>query len=366
MASDTRSARGATAMVDGQRDMETTTMKTGTSFRIALALGALLAGLCLFSASAQGYEGINVFNMTPNGTQAGGHPDVRIDLEWDNSRFLDGETAGPVIPCICDDARVVYQHFPTGFTGNPHAAPTCEIVEFSFGRCPPSSQIGLAHPFGALIPLYTPFYNLTPHPDEASLTGFWAPLVAAPVFISIGGRTDSDYGLDAESSPIYHVLPFPGANIDLWGVPADPVHDVARFIPPLRGFGACGNMQICPGVTGAAANVPQIPYLQNPTRCGVPLTASVDLEYYTGNIHHAEVPWPSTTGCEQLKFNPSLTAVPTTGEADAPSGVDVDLKAPQELSATTPSPSQIKATVVTMPEGFSINPSAAEDRKSTR
>ena len=47
-------------------------------------------------------------------------------------------------------------------------------AEFSFGRCPPASQIGTAEPFGNPEgeALYVPLYNLVPHPDEPSLTAF--------------------------------------------------------------------------------------------------------------------------------------------------------------------------------------------------
>ncbi len=345
-------------------------VRGGSPLRIALVLSALLAGLCLLSGSAKAYVGIDEFTMEPSNTQAGGHPDVQIGMFWDTAESENGVEKPPLIPCVCDDARVVINHFPTGFIGNPHAAPTCEIVEFSFGRCPPSSQVG-----GAVTLGFSPLYNVVPHPDEPALTAFWVPLVASPVFITLGSRTDSDYGLYSESSPIYHPLALRGTSILLWGVPADPIHDEARFIPPLKGFASCGTFALdlfeidfeeCvqAGTTGTPANVPPVPFLQSPTECDVPLTASMDLEYYTHEFARAEVPWPSTTGCEQLTFNPSLTAQPTTPQADSPSGVDIDLKVPQELSPTTPSPSELRSTTVTLPEGFSINPNAADGKVS--
>jgi hypothetical protein len=338
-------------------------MKTATPLRAGLALAALLAGLCLWAAQAQAYEGINRFDMVPNGTQAGGHPDVIVEMEWDNSIFHEGEQVSPNNPCACDDARVITQHFPTGFIGNPHATPTCEIAEFTVGRCPETSQVGVAEPFGPRVGgegLITPLYNVTPHPEEASLTAFWVPLVQAPVFISLYGRTDSDYGLDAESSPIYHPLPLPSLGVRLWGVPADASHTEERFRPPLQQFGACFEFPCEFG--GAESNIPPVPYLEAPTECNVPLEAIVDLEYYTRTTLTASTPWPETTGCQQLTFNPSLTAVPTTGQADSASGVDIDLQVPQEQSPTTPSPSEIKAVTTVLPEGFSINPNAADGK----
>jgi hypothetical protein len=332
--------------------------------RLALALTAFLAAVLLWAVPAQAWEGFYVANMEPSLTQAGGHPDVKIEMNWDNSLYHEDHPAAPSNPCLCDDPKIAIQHFPTGFIGNPNATPQCQIVEFSFGRCPPASQVGIVEPIAGLG--FAPLYNVQPHPQEPALTAFWVPLIQAPVFISLAGRTESDYGLNAESSPIFRPLPgFHVLSVELWGVPASPVHTTHRFEPPLKGFGLClGTPEYCATnkETGAPANVTEIPYLENPTTCDVPLTAQMDLLYYTGGLVQKELPWPSTTGCQQLTFNPSLTAEPTTDQSDTPTGVDVDLKVPQEQNPDTPSPSELKASITTLPAGFSINPSAADGK----
>src|SRR4029077_16737599 len=66
----------------------------------------------------------------------------------------------------------------------------------------------------------------------------------------------------------------------------------------------------------------------------------------------------------QLNFDPSLSARPTTTQADSASGVDIDLTVPQQLSAKFPSPSELKAATVALPRGFSINPNAADGKTS--
>jgi hypothetical protein len=328
-----------------------------------VGLAIVVLALLGLAASAQAYEGIDKFEMTPSGTQAGGHPDVKIDMEYDDSEHLNGFQAPPSIPCACDDPRILTQEFPTGFIGNPTATPPCQLSEFSVGRCPASTQVGTFEV--GIFSGFGPLYNLTPHPDEPALTGFWVPLISAPQFISLSGRTESDYGLNSESSPIYHPLSNHILHIELWGVPADESHYEDRFFPPLVGFGLCNRSfpGACPN-GGATANVPPIPYLEAPTECGVPLTSTFEIEYYTGGFVSTEDEWPSTTGCEQLTFNPSLTAQPTTQNADSPSGVDIDLRVPQEQSPTTPSPSEIRAVRTTLPEGFSINPNAADGKRS--
>ncbi len=327
-----------------------------------LSLLLLLAVACGYGASpAPAATGITSFTASPSTTQAGGHPNLNVEAHW-----LD-RADSPADPCFCDDARVLSFHYPTGFIGNPHALPVCTLTEFNLNSCPESSQVGIVH-FGVGT---GPLYNMETHPDQAGLLALVLPLINAPAFIDLSGRTESDYGLDSTSAPIIHLFPAINAlGFTIWGVPAAPSHDLRRFHTPLIGIGVCnapGEIDLgipCDGgtVTGASSTVPPAPYLQNPTTCGVPLTAGMDLTYYNGDAHHADYPWPATTGCQQLSFNPSLTAVPTTDRADSPSGLDINLRVPQNQSPGTPSPSEIRSNVVTLPPGFSINANAADGK----
>ena len=111
------------------------------------------------------------------------------------------------------------------------------------------------------------------------------------------------------------------------------------------------------------SNSPLTPFLQNPTTCDAPLTSSLDVLSYDGGTSHAEDPWPQMTGCDQLSFNPSLYAQPTTtDDRHAPRASTSTSRVPQELSPTIPSPTELRATTVTLPPGFSINPNAADGK----
>jgi hypothetical protein len=358
-------------MADRKTDEETTmstahqtTAPRGLRARIRPALGtgaiAIVAALALGAGPAQANTGITEYSTSVSTTQAGGHPDVTFHGSFENPREN-------MPPCHCDDPRLIAQHFPTGFIGNPHVAATCTAVQLLTGSCPVESQVG-TYSVTVLFDLgYGPIYNMETQPDQAGLTGFMVPLVAAPSMIELSARTDSDYGLDAVSPPIFHILPLTNITIRLWGVPADPIHDNARFFTPQKGFANCfaPYPEPCaPEITTAHSNLPPKPYIESPTACGVPLTTSMDLSYYSGATAHAEGPWPSTTGCDQLAFDPSLTAHPTTTQADTSSGLDVDINVPQTQSPTTPSPSEIRATTVTLPKGFSLNPNGADGKEA--
>jgi hypothetical protein len=326
-------------------------------------LGLISALLCLlglsafYVADAGAYYGINTFEVETSSTQAGGHPDVSMHYTWDARYFKEGEFV-EVQPgtCGCEDAETIDTHFPAGFIGNPHAVPECTLNEFANRTCPSAAQVGVV---GFFQFLQQPLYNMEPHPGQPGLLAFGMPILGAPVFIELHGRTSSDYGLDATTVGIFHILALSSTDIYLWGVPAAASHDPSRQPSPQTNcFG--GYPEPCPGhVPSTAAPAP---YLENPTSCGTALSSALDIYYYDNVSAHAEALWPSTTGCDQLDFNPNLTAKPTTTEADTAAGLDVDLHVPQTQSPTVPSPSEIKGVTVTLPKGFSINPNTADGK----
>lgn len=331
-------------------------------------IAAVAAMLSLMAGTARAVEpGFEIFKVTPTDTQAGGHPDVTIDLQWAQASEQSGENLF---------GRTVALHWPEGFIGNPHVTPKCTLTEFNQSHCPVDSQIGrftLAGIGGENTGLYVPLYNMETNPDQAGLLGFAAPFLNFPIFFELTGRTNSDYGLDAKTTPTVR-LPFTHFKTTLWGVPANPSHDPDRFESPLTGVGACYEGFFGPDVIGcppgtpyasltyAHSTSPEAPFLQNPTTCGVELTISADIEYYGGAIGHAEQEWPTTTGCQQASFSPSMIAKPTTSDADTASGLDTDLSVPQTQSPVTPSPSELKATVIKLPPGFTLNPNSADGK----
>jgi hypothetical protein len=345
--------RGPVAVID---QSTTSTRRRGLLGLICLAL--LTAVIAAAPGSASASSGILEFGMSPTTTQAGGHPNVTMFVHYLNRNNPPSET------CFCDDVKTITFHFPTGFIGDPHSQAICSLAEFSLAACPISAQVGQVESllFGNRIVL--PLYNLETHPDQAGQIGFIFPLTPFPNFIDLRARTDSDYGLDSATFPIPHPIVFDTIRVNIWGVPAFPENDFYRFKTPLTVFGECGLFAICGDgtVTNFPSPAPPKPYLENPTTCGGSLESSVDLVYYNGKRYHAEEPWPATTGCTLLTFNPSISVTPTTDQADTASGVDVDLKVPQAQSPTQPSPSQIRTTRTTLPAGFSINSSAADGK----
>lgn len=303
------------------------------------------------------------YTMTPSSTQAGGHPDL----------FLHFKTATKNAPqnppgtSHANSVKEVLVQTPAGFVGYPTAVPRCTGADYALDKCSPDSQIGYVLPgielqesctnqpetcvgLGLLNPL--PLYNLVAGPDQAALASFKALFFNYPTYTEFHARTDSDFGLDARVLGISQTWPLRSFNQFLWGVPASPANDSQRYK-----HGASFPIE-----PGQASTQPEIPFLSAPTACTGPLQSTLTNLAFDGVFTSKTAPWPETTGCDILGFDPSLTASPSTTEGDTASGVDIQLQVPQPQSPVAPSDSQIRDLQVTFPEGFSINPSAADGK----
>jgi hypothetical protein len=375
--------------------------------RGAPAILALAFVIALFPAAARAGTAILAFSAVPSTTQAGGHPDYSVHFSL-SSHETDLD------PCDCKDAKDVTAHLPTGLIGNPHAVPQCNIADFASDHCPVDSQVGFAfvevaqqqaQGAGNSVAFFTPVFDLVPPPGQPGLLAFKsAAPFDTPTFEDVGARTNSDYGLDVKATSIEHFAPLVDFKQVTWGIPSDPVHDYLRFglgqPPPLElgavfggsSGGTCDQsgqpstanpgtvFQLCAAGTHPAravgaeeggpggpvsSNSPTTPFLQNPTTCGEStLATSLDVLSYDGGETHAEYSWPATTDCAQLSFNPSQSIEPTTSAADSPSGAEFRLTVPQFESPSVPSPSELKAAKVTLPEGFSFAPNVTNGKQT--
>ena len=149
----------------------------------------------------------------------------------------------------------------------------------------------------------------------------------------------------------------------LWGVPADPIHNPERFIVPLSSVGACYREYFetegCPpgcsfvSPTFAKSTIPPAPFLQNPTdlrRAARGPRRHRILRRLQSRSGVGAV--PDDHGLRPAQLQPEHLGEADHRQADTASGLDTDLKVPQPQSPTTPSPSEIRTTTVTLPEGF--------------
>jgi hypothetical protein len=279
-------------------------------------------------------------------TQAGSHP-YSFTVHFELNRGEDGTTEG-------GEARDVFVKLPPGFFGNPQAIPTCSHQEFEGGEphCPPSTQVGVLHagtPFGEST---GPIYNLTPPPGTVTEIGFNASGLSSMQFASVRSGEGYGLGFSAPNLP----LEVRTVTETIWGVPADEGHT------PERGPNDTG---------GVKSNAPLNAYLTLPASCDSAPESRVEIDSKlapgvfvgeTAPFRDAGGSPAPMSGCDAVPFSPSISSQPTTRLASNPTGLDFELKLPNQglLSPGNTTETEPKKTVVTLPEGVSINPSLAE------
>jgi hypothetical protein len=349
-------------------------MRNLVGLLVCVLVGAV-ASMAPSPAHAAGGMEITSFEAGLSDYQAGGHPDAFVSFRLATTPVLD---PGPscidfttLDPVICQTVKGgapkdIVVALPKGIFGNPHTIPQCTLADLSADVCPTPAQVGVQRlqlvSFGllngGLIPPEgekTPIYNMTPEKGEVAKFGFRVK-GAVNTFISVKVRSDGDYGLTTTVGNIFTGLPVWGTELRIWGDPYSSVHDPDRY---------CKGDAVVQAGFGCGAEVRSKPFMVAPAECSVDGVATLKVRSWQ---HSGDDDWVSrsstprqVTGCDRLTFTPSLALTPTTTAPDAPTGLDVDLRFPQHFdnAAGLESP-PLKDATVTLPEGVSVNPSAAD------
>ncbi len=322
-----------------------------------VSVGASLLVLGLLATPCWASESIESFETISSTAKAGGHPDFEV-------LFSLREPGEP------ETAQNVIYNLPQGVFGNTNAISQCTEVSFALDECAPDSQAGLItiHANYKGDPNYllgtAPIYDVVPGSEETARFAFIAPTVGIPISIPVAVRTGGDYGLRFTVSDITQLTPVSSARLSWWGFPASDGHNLQRFAK-----GSPGEPAGCAGLantscisTATPANGVNNPLTDNPTTCtGEALQTNLEVQTYQDPEHlsRKDSDIPAIVECERETFNPVLQASATTSETDAPSGLNIELKAPQ-FEGFSASPSELKSSTVTLPPGFTINPDAAD------
>jgi hypothetical protein len=327
-----------------------------------------------------------VANPNDLDTQAGSHP---FDMTTSFKLNLESQER-PGLPYEHPMASELYTkdisvNLPTGVSGSIVSVPQCPMYDLTENGpgCPTSSQVGVVRLYfdvpGSPLDEYddfegsvSPVYNMVPSDGGTAELAFPVVTVVQPVIVT--ARTDGDYGLTAQTTNISQVLAFDGLTLTLWGVPADPRHDPERFLPENGTPCAC----FVRHPNGATDSAPLTAYLTNPTKCSGPLNATFISDSWLhpglfdpedGRPDLSAPNWVTDTtpmypdgitGCDKLRFNPSLTVTPDTTKADSPSGYSIHLHVPQSIAPGDLASPALENAVATLPQGLAISPGAAD------
>jgi hypothetical protein len=339
--------------------------------RLMKSLGAALAAALLLAAPAQAKFGLADFSAAfedKNGSPelfAGSHP-YQLNVSF-NVNTKESES-GVELPD--GDVKALRFQSPPGFIGSIAAVPRCSTADFvtvenNYSNCPDATVVGTTQALiqaglGAVFFL-EPVYNLVPPPGVAAKIGFVANNVPITTEIGINGEAPNNVVSSVFNVP--QVIPFFGASLQVWGVPAAPAHD------PFRGhclavgttIAAFGELK---SVGNCDTGLSETPFLTLPRSCEGPLTTSyeaISWQEPSAAPDKGSFDAPGMTACSSLGFSPRITAKPTSSSAESAAGIVVDVDVDDE-GLTNPSgraQSDINKSVVTLPAGVTVNPSSA-------
>ncbi|HEX6206404.1 MAG TPA: hypothetical protein VFZ29_11425 [Solirubrobacterales bacterium] len=192
---------------------------------------------------------------------------------------------------------------------------------------------------------------LTPQSDKLARLGFVVPTLEAPVEMSVAASPESEHGLKLAIESLPATSPLQSLDLDIWGIPADPIHDEERF-------------PISPG--GLPASQPRMPFTRSPTSCKAVsvLTVKVDSHQDPGNFASASGAAPLIAGCGKLAFPATLEAGLTSTEAETPAGLDFTVAIPADLSPNGLSTSDAEEIFIALPPQLALDEGSLESASS--
>jgi len=329
-------------------------------FRARISLAALIAiavAGTVATPAAQAAFGVTESNFeagtctiaaclysSPKGdfyTQSAGHPQWGItSFELNSKEALLGqrEPEGAI--------RRVRVDVQPGLAANPEALPKCSIANFNADKCPANTQVGTDELTAFVAAL------------DTTITGTVYDLEqpTGPAGIPL------DFGIHVEVPPVANEHIFLEGHVS-WahepalaarGIASGDYHEwfeinnISKSIPVLK------SKLLFNGRAG------QGNFLTLPTACSSSTTSHIEVESYEGVNSTADTHTPAgVDGCDKAPFQPALEVKPETTQSDSPDGGTTDVKVAQHAGENEINTADIKDVHITLPEGLTLNPSAA-------
>ncbi len=372
--------------------------RSNARFRFAVLaplVGALLALVAVSAPAAQASFGVASFfssNCQVEATPS--HPCTATSTEANHSEIFTQAAGHPAVG-ITDFTIKTFESggvtYPEGFPGgsvknirtdvgpgestNPEAVAKCSVADFTSTEAEPAKHLFLAPnctesgPGSTVIgenkvttvlenplkpgtfvdvPLSGTMYNLEQPPGMASYFGIalnLEPVLGVPLYVHTFLEGHIEWGAEAAGTEKadYH-----------------DVYEIKNVTP-----GLISSRIIFKGDIGTGG------FLTLPSNCdgiGAQTTTTLHVESYEGVSAESKFAGPlGTEGCNgaspfsKVPFEPTFGLTPgaTETQSDQPDGITAELTVPHFESATEPDSSQLRTANVTLPEGMTLNPSAA-------
>jgi uncharacterized repeat protein (TIGR01451 family) len=259
-----------------------------------------------------------------------------------------------------EDPKQIVTDLPPGVIGDALATPTCSLADVSNlnkanpNSCPPATQIGTLSliepaPVG-ISETELKIFNVVPERGYPAEFAVYLPTLgrAALLYAHLVG-SGSDTHVRVITAPQDRVVRFYGLSLTFFGDPTVADDEGTSGTALLTEPSDCA--------TTGFVSMLSFDTWQHPGRT----LASGEPDLSDPNWKSVTAALPAVAGCESLQFHPTLTLAAEAGHtgADEPSGYESTLRIPQNEVADGLGTPPLKTTVVTLPPGVAISPSAA-------
>jgi hypothetical protein len=299
--------------------------------------------------------GVQDFSVGVNGSsgltdaQAGDHPSaLTTTLDYTTQSDFNAQYPGLYFLAV-QEPKIEIVDLPLGFVGDPLAGEQCPESTLSYTEvaghkpCPVDSQVGVAELESEKTIKLVRVYNVVPEPGYPAMFGF--EFLGTSVLLRTRVLpTSSGYALSVSVPDVPRAVgeKITGVVLTFFGNPAE--HD----------GGASSSLALFTNPTACS---------EPPSKARIEMDSWVDPQQWVAkeaSMYEASAA-QEVSGCNLLAFNPTIEVTPEETQADTPSGYEVDLKVPQapNLAPDLATP-DLKNAEVTLPEGVSVSPSAAD------
>jgi hypothetical protein len=291
-------------------------------------------------------------------TQAAGHP------PWGITSFeLNAPGGKPE-----EQVKRIRVDVPEGLAANPQALPSCSRAEFESNPllcAAKGAKVGEAEAKSALENPITKssvettntgvVYNLTPEKGLPLLFGIaiepTGGVLVSPIHLLLEGHVS--WGFE----PSLAARGIPSGDFHEWfqidNVPREAEAEILGIHVANAKLSTIKSKLYFEGTKGGH-------FLTLPSACSATTTSYLELETYEGG--HASLPTHTpvgVTGCGAVPFKPTVAVKGEPSQYDSPDGAVTVLKVPQQGNGGEINTADIKDAHVTLPEGLTLNPSAA-------
>ncbi len=262
-------------------------------------------------------------------TQAAGHPErgiTSVELNYKENLLGGREPEGALKRLRVD--------VPPGLAANPEAIPKCSRAQFESDACPADTKVGETQlevfVLAQDVPVTGEVYNLEPAPGLPLEFGIH-------VEVGVGAIKVANEHIFLEGHVEWNGDYHEWLQID----------NISKTLPILK------SKLLFDGRAGGN-------FLTLPSVCSTSTTSHVEIESYEGQISSTYTHTPvGVENCPAAPFKPIASVAPQSGTTPGgPDGATTVVTVPQ-FSYPSINTADIKDAHVTLPEGLTLNPSAA-------